>query len=117
MKHMDASVLAAAGKVPTESAISQRIVLNSRPLGKPVVENFRQEDLTVPVPKNGQILLRTLYLSLDPYMRGRLSNAPSYAAPVEPGQVIVGGTGSTFILRASVERSLPPVLPCGGSVA
>lgn len=92
MKHRNGSVLPAAGKVPAESAINQRIVLNSRPVGKPVVENFRQEDLTTSTPEDGQILLRTLYLSLDPYMRGRLSDAPSYAAPVEVGQVIVGGT-------------------------
>ena len=94
MKHRDASVLQAAEKAPTESAINQRIVLNSRPIGKPIVDNFRLEELTASAPENGQILLRTLYLSLDPYMRGRLSDAPSYAAPVEVGQVIVGGTVS-----------------------
>ena len=94
MKHRDASVLQAARKAPVESEINQRIVLNSRPIGRPIVENFRLEELTASAPENGQILLRTLYLSLDPYMRGRLSDAPSYAAPVEVGQVIVGGTVS-----------------------
>ena len=46
----------------------------------------------VPVPAAGQMLLRTVYLSLDPYMRGRMSDAPSYAPPVEIGGVMVGGT-------------------------
>ena len=69
MKHRDAAVLEDAGHAPTESAINQRIVLNSRPIGKPIVENFRLEDRTASTPENGQLLLRTLYLSLDPYMR------------------------------------------------
>jgi NADPH-dependent curcumin reductase CurA len=46
----------------------------------------------VPTPGEGQVLLRTLYLSLDPYMRGRMSDAKSYAKPVEVGDVMVGAT-------------------------
>ena len=90
MKHRDASVRQAPG----ESEINQRIVLNSRPIGRPIVENFRLEELSASTLGEGQLLLETLYLSLDPYMRGRLSDASSYAAPVEVGQVIVGGTVS-----------------------
>jgi NADPH-dependent curcumin reductase len=56
------------------------------------VENFRLEQLGVPALSAGQVLLRTLYLSLDPYMRGRMSDAPSYAPPVAVGDVMVGGT-------------------------
>ena len=68
--------------------------MNSRPVGAPTADNFRLEEDAVPVPSAGQVLLRTLYLSLDPYMRGRMSHEPSYAAPVAVGEVMVGGTVS-----------------------
>ena len=76
------------------STINRRIVLNSRPVGAPTGENFHLEELAMPVLPAGQLLLRTLFLSLDPYMRGRMSDAPSYAAPVAVGDVMVGGTVS-----------------------
>lgn len=72
--------------------INRRIVLASRPKGAPVQENFRIEESAIPVPKEGEVLLRSIYLSLDPYMRGRMSDAPSYAPPVEIDEVMVGGT-------------------------
>ena len=74
------------------NTVNRRIVLNSRPAGAPTAENFRLETGAVPVPSTGQVLMRTLYLSLDPYMRGRMSEAPSYAEPVAVGDVMVGGT-------------------------
>ena len=73
-------------------AHNRRIVLAQRPQGAPVPENFRLEKAPVPEPAEGQVLLRTEYLSLDPYMRGRISDAPSYAEPVKVGEVMVGGT-------------------------
>lgn len=73
---------------------NRRFVLAARPKGAPTAANFRLEQTPLPVPKDGEMLLRTLYLSLDPYMRGRMSDAPSYAAPVEVGGVMVGGTVS-----------------------
>lgn len=69
-----------------------RIVLASRPLGKPEQSNFRQEEAEKPVPAKGEVLLRTIYLSLDPYMRGRMNDAKSYADPVAIDEVMVGGT-------------------------
>jgi len=78
--------------MPQSSAVNRRIVLASRPRGEPADADFRLETGDVPQPGPGQALLRTVYLSLDPYMRGRMSDAPSYAAPVELGQVMVGGT-------------------------
>ena len=72
--------------------INRRIVLASRPEGAPVNENFRLEEVPKPTPEDGQILLRSIYLSLDPYMRGRMSDARSYADPVEIDEVMVGGT-------------------------
>jgi NADPH-dependent curcumin reductase CurA len=76
---------------------ARRVVLVSRPVGEPTPENFRTEDFPVPTPGPGQVLLRTLWLSLDPYMRGRMSEAPSYAAPVGIGGTMVGGTVSEVI--------------------
>ena len=74
--------------------MNRKIVLNSRPIGAPTTENFRLEETAILTPSSGQVLLRTLYLSLDPYMRGRMSDAPSYATPVEIGNVMVGSTVS-----------------------
>ncbi|MDX8379642.1 MAG: NADP-dependent oxidoreductase [Gallionella sp.] len=72
--------------------INRRIVLNSRPVGAPKIDNFRMEESRIPTPAIGQILLRNLYLSLDPYMRGRMSDAPSYAPPVAVDEVMIGST-------------------------
>jgi NADPH-dependent curcumin reductase CurA len=57
-------------------AVNRRILLASRPHGAPTPDNFRLEQSPVPTPAAGQVLLRTIYLSLDPYMRGRMSDAP-----------------------------------------
>lgn len=80
--------------MPQNRDVNRRIVLNSRPAGAPAADNFRLEEAAVPVPADGELLLRTLYLSLDPYMRIRMSDAPSYAPPVALGDVMVGGTVS-----------------------
>ncbi|QSE89177.1 NADP-dependent oxidoreductase [Rhodococcus pseudokoreensis] len=71
---------------------STRIVLASRPDGAPTADNFRLEAVNLPDPADGQVLIRVIYLSLDPYMRGRMSAAESYAEPVEIDEVMVGGT-------------------------
>jgi NADPH-dependent curcumin reductase len=71
---------------------NRRIVLARRPDGPAAPEDFRLETMPAPEPGPGQLLLRTRWLSLDPYMRGRMSAGPSYAAPVEVGDVMVGGT-------------------------
>ena len=71
---------------------NQRIVLASRPVGAPTSENFRLETVAKPEPKEGEVLLRTIYLSLDPYMRGRMSDAESYAEPLAINDVMIGGT-------------------------
>ncbi len=77
--------------------INQRVVLASRPHGAPVAENFKLEEQTIPELKQGELLLETLHLSLDPYMRARMSDGPSYAPPIELGQVMVGGTVSRVL--------------------
>ncbi|MDF2186512.1 NADP-dependent oxidoreductase [Grimontia hollisae] len=71
---------------------NNRIVLASRPVGAPVTDNFRLEVQPVPDLKNGEVLLRTIFLSLDPYMRGRMSDAKSYADPVDVNDIMVGST-------------------------
>jgi NADPH-dependent curcumin reductase CurA len=69
-----------------------QIVLASRPVGRPSPDNFQFVQAPVPSPGDGQVLLKIRYLSLDPYMRGRMSAVKSYAAAVEIGQVMEGGT-------------------------
>lgn len=71
---------------------NQQILLASRPAGLPTPENFRIVQTPVPEPADGQLLLEILYLSLDPYMRGRMDDAKSYAKPVDIGGVMEGGT-------------------------
>ena len=74
------------------AATHQRIVLASRPQGPAAVDNFRLERVPVPTPENGQLLVRNHYLSLDPYMRGRMEESRSYADPQALDAVMVGGT-------------------------
>ncbi len=83
--------------MPQTDTINRRWVLASRPTGSPTTQHFRLEDAAIPAPEDGQVLLRTVFLSLDPYMRGRMSDAPSYAAPVAIGEVMVGGTISRVV--------------------
>jgi NADPH-dependent curcumin reductase CurA len=67
-----------------------QIVLASRPQGKPQPENFRYEEVDLPEPGAGQVLLQTRYLSLDPYMRGRMDDRKSYAPPAAIGGAMPG---------------------------
>ena len=73
-------------------SMNRQILLRRRPSGMPEPGDFELVESPVPTPGEGEFLCRTIYLSLDPYMRGRISGGQSYAASVEPGQVIVGGT-------------------------
>src|SRR3954469_22359690 len=79
------------------SQSAKRVVLVSRPVGEPKTSDFRIEDYATPAPGEGQVLLRTIWLSLDPYMRGRMSDGPSYATPVPVGGVMEGGTVAEVI--------------------
>ncbi len=78
--------------MPQTQDTNRRWILAERPTGEPDENTLRLDTVPVPEPKEGELLLRTEYLSLDPYMRGRMSDAPSYAAPVEVGDAMVGGT-------------------------
>ncbi|MGZ5911510.1 MAG: NADP-dependent oxidoreductase, partial [Reyranella sp.] len=70
----------------------RRVVLVRRPPGEPAESDFRVEEAAVPEPKHGEVLVKVLYLSLDPYQRGRMRDAASYAAAVGLNEVMTGGT-------------------------
>jgi alcohol dehydrogenase len=76
--------------MPQTADINRRIVLANRPVGLPDENTLRLEQTPVPQAGKGQMLLRTLYLSLDPYMRGRMNDSKSYAKPVQIGEVMTG---------------------------
>jgi NADPH-dependent curcumin reductase len=76
---------------------ARQIVLAARPQGKPQLTDFRLEETAIPTPNAGQVLLRVQYLSLDPYMRGRMDDRKSYATPVPLGGVMEGESVAVVI--------------------
>ena len=75
------------------SEINRRIVLAARPRGAPALADFRLEEAAIPAPVDGEVLLHTLYLSLDPYMRAMMNEIPpAYSRSIAPGEVMAGGT-------------------------
>jgi NADPH-dependent curcumin reductase len=76
---------------------NRQIRLKQRPVGVPTADDFSIVDAPMPATQDGEVLRRTVYLSLDPYMRGRMSAAPSYAPSVELGGLMVGGTVSEIV--------------------
>jgi len=94
---------------------ARRIVLARRPHGAPVPDDFRLEEGPVPEPREGEALVRTVWLSLDPYMRGRMSDAPSYAPSVDVGAVMTGeGVGEVVASRSPALRPGDVVRGFGG---
>jgi len=77
--------------------IARQVVLAARPHGRPKPSDFRLEETAIPTPSAGQVLLRVQYLSLDPYMRGRMDDRKSYATPVPLGGVMQGESVATVI--------------------
>ncbi|AKZ26284.1 NADP-dependent oxidoreductase [Ralstonia pseudosolanacearum] len=88
----------------------QRIVLASRPEGAVTPDNFRLETAQIPELQDGQVLVRNHFLSLDPYMRGRMNDSKSYAQPQPLGEVMIGGTVGV------VEASRNPAYAVGDNV-
>jgi NADPH-dependent curcumin reductase len=76
---------------------NKRILLASRPTGWVTEDNFRIDSVPVPEPKDGEVLVKNLWLSLDPYMRGRMNDTRSYAAKQEIGEVMIGGTAGEVV--------------------
>src|SRR2546427_5388635 len=77
-------------EVNSMSVVNRQILLAARPVGFPKETDFKLVEAPVPALQDGQFLVRALYLSVDPYMRGRMSAAKSYAAPVGIGEVMTG---------------------------
>jgi NADPH-dependent curcumin reductase CurA len=90
--------------------MNRQITLAARPTGLPKESDFRLVESPIPTPGPGEVLVRTLYLSLDPYMRGRMNDAKSYAPPVQIGEVMVGGA------VGRVEQSNDPNFQPGDNV-
>ena len=101
---------------------NRRIVLAARPKGEPVDGDFRLVDEVLPLPRKGQVLLRNHWLSLDPYMRGRMNAGRSYARGLEIGETLGGATvaqagsahpcGRTAAPRCPGCRGLPAAGEC-----
>ena len=77
--------------------VNLRVLLKSRPVGFPTEDDFQIVESSIPEPKEGEILVKVEWLSLDPYMRGRMNDAKSYASPVEIGEVMGGGAAGTVV--------------------
>ena len=86
--------------------MNQQIILKSRPQGKATVDNFEMREVAVPVIKAGQVLVRHQFLSLDPYMRGRMNEGKSYAAAQPLDSVMIGGT--VGVVEASAHENFQP---------
>lgn len=82
---------------------NKQIILASRPSGMPAMDNFATVDAEVPQPKDGEVLVRTRYLSVDPYMRGRMNDGKSYVAPFAVNEVINGGVVGEVIESRSAD--------------
>jgi NADPH-dependent curcumin reductase CurA len=89
---------------------SREIHLAARPHGWPTAETFRLVTAEVPEPGPGQVVVRNQFMSVDPYMRGRMNDAPSYAPPYQVGEVMYGGA------VGEVVESNDPGLPVGRTV-
>jgi len=76
---------------------NRQVLLARRPVGEPTASDFELAQKEVPVPREGEVLCKTIYLSLDPYMRGRMNETKSYAEPVPIGGVMEGGTVSSVV--------------------
>src|SRR5690242_7788017 len=77
--------------------INRQFLLVSRPAAEPTLDNFKLVEAPIPDLGDGQVLVRHTWLSLDPYMRGRMSDAKSYAPPQPLNQVMIGGTAGEVI--------------------
>ncbi|MWV46388.1 zinc-binding dehydrogenase [Paenibacillus sp. HJL G12] len=80
---------------------NRSIALKSRPVGMPTEQNFEYREAPVQEPEAGQVVVRSVYLSVDPYMRGRMSDAKSYVAPYELNEVISGGIVGEIVASKS----------------
>ena len=90
--------------------MNRQILLTSRPAGPPGLDNFKLVQSPIPQPHEGEVLMRTRYLSLDPYMRGRMSAAKSYAKPVEVGEPMVGATVGEIVASRNAKFAIGDIV-------
>ena len=88
-------------KTSMRAQLNRQVLLTSRPTGEPTVDNFRLVDTPIPELGDGQVLVRHHWLSLDPYMRGRMSEGKSYAKPQPLDEVMTGGTAGEVVASRS----------------
>ncbi len=100
----------AATETTTLPATAREIQLASRPVGRPVPENFRLAETGLAELSEGQVLVRNLFMSVDPYMRGRMNDAKSYAAPYALDAAMEGGAVGEIIASRSAERNVGDVV-------
>ena len=89
---------------------NRRIVLAERPAAYPEPKHFRLEDVPIPQPDEGEALVETIWLSLDPYMRGRMREGPSYATPVQIGEVMTGGVVGRVVKSRTPELAVGDIV-------
>ena len=91
-------------------SVNRQILLKSRPEGAPSLGNFELTETPTPEPGEGEVLMRIIYLSLDPYMRGRMSAAKSYATPAAIGHPMVGGTVGEIVKSRNPKYSVGDIV-------
>src|SRR6202162_639377 len=104
-------------EVQMVARINRQILLKSRPEGVPSLDNFALKQGSVPEPGDREVLMRTRWLSLDPYMRGRMSAAKSYAKPVEVGATMVGWQDYAVANGSGLRKLDPAAAPVSTAVA
>src|SRR5262249_62022860 len=92
------------------ASINRQILLKSRPEGPPSLDNFELTERPTPDPSEGEVLMRIVYLSLDPYMRGRMNAAKSYATPAAIGHPMVGGTVGEIVKSRNPKYSVGDIV-------
>ena len=98
--------MSANTETTTLPATTREIQLASRPHGRPAPENFRLAETALPDLKDGQVLVRNLYISVDPYMRGRMNDVKSYSAPFALGAALDGGAVGEVIASRAEGRAV-----------
>ncbi|OAJ72440.1 NADP-dependent oxidoreductase [Brevibacillus sp. SKDU10] len=93
-----------------KEAVNNQILLSSRPVGVPTRDNFTFIKSSIPEVNDNQLLIRTLYLSVDPYMRGRMNDQKSYIPPFQLNEVIIGGVIGEVIETKSSEFQVGDVV-------
>lgn len=93
--------------------MNRQWVLTSRPHGAATKENFELREVPVAEPRDGEVLIKTIYLSVDPYMRGRMNAGRSYAEPAKTGEVMLGGAVGKIVQSNCEGLERGDVVLCG----